>query len=814
MRTLQRAQAALEAADDFSGAAIVGAAAVLALKRAAVLRVLADAERGANSTTPEAPSPRADQFAAAGQWVDADDEPSFVRQAAVAESAGAEPADAIDNSGSPGWGEQQPVSSLAPLSENSTSSHRNGRPPSLQLPAAIVKEEGATSAAAPSVLRANVPSIADFQIIRPISKGAFGRVYLARKKATGDSFAVKVQRKDKALGRGASAKRVMSERDILVHADHPFVVKLFFCFQSRHNLYLVMEYLAGGDLHALLKRVGFLEEQLASIYLAEIVLGLEYLHEVLGIVHRDLKPENVLLSTSGHIKLTDFGLSWARVGNVGAENRSATTDDAARASILATQSSPPSIPTAPPAPVDTSAPAAESEDAHSNSQNARASRCFSVVGSPHYVAPEVLRATGHSTPVDWWALGVIAFELLTGRLPFGNGSISNVQDSVLAGDIKWPAGKEAQRISGVARDLISRLLMLHVKERLGTVRGALEVREHDFFRAVSWADLLRHNSFYIPLPTDAEAGPGAPQPSPPSPATGGPPTSPQSPIGSPERGFAGGSGRLSFGKGSFGEDGHSSLAHDPLASHLLAGPGHPDETQLRGSGERGAGGGLRVPLEAASPASNQLLNFDYISSSNLMRINEEAKQNAGSVSHHDACKVCKLHTLHLTDAWIAVSDFEAPPAPFVDVPLREAVAEGGIELTFKENLVRITAVADERLQAERGIEVWFKNESAPVSGLTHWGTYSYARWWKGLAAQYTDAMASESVAEPLYSYAELEHEDAGPVRVLLGAARTGGRVKFCLGKAKAFGIKRTVHRISFAHEELVGKRTTITWEND
>ena len=85
-----------------------------------------------------------------------------------------------------------------------------------------------------------------------------------------------------------------------------------------------------------------------------------------------------------------------------------------------------------------------------------------------------------------------------------------------------------------------------------------------------------------------------------------------------------------------------------------------------------------------------------------MRINEEAKQNAGSVSHHDACKVCKLHTLHLTDAWIAVSDFEAPPAPFVDVPLREAVAEGGIELTFKENLVRITAVADERLQAERG----------------------------------------------------------------------------------------------------------------
>ena len=155
-------------------------------------------------------------------------------------------------------------------------------------------------AASRPMARTHVPSIADFQIIRPISKGAFGRVYLARKKSTGDFFAVKVQRKDKALGRGASAKRVMSERDILVKADHPFVVKLFFCFQvwalhtspctpphtylhphcdrlspphalfcsqSRHNLYLVMEYLAGGDLHALLTRVGFLEEQVCALAL-------------------------------------------------------------------------------------------------------------------------------------------------------------------------------------------------------------------------------------------------------------------------------------------------------------------------------------------------------------------------------------------------------------------------------------------------------------------------------------------------------------------------------------------------------------------
>ena len=160
----------------------------------------------------------------------------------------------------------------------------------------------------------------------------------------GDFFAVKVQRKDAAFARGAHAKRVLAERDILVQADHPFIVKLFYSFQSRHNLYLVMEFLAGGeectmhrilgclpknafkllsalcvvniawhpgDLRVLMKRVGRLAEQLACIYLAEIVLGLEYLHDVLGIVHRDLKPENVLLSSTGHIKLSDFGLSWA-----------------------------------------------------------------------------------------------------------------------------------------------------------------------------------------------------------------------------------------------------------------------------------------------------------------------------------------------------------------------------------------------------------------------------------------------------------------------------------------------------------------------
>jgi len=187
-----------------------------------------------------------------------------------------------------------------------------------------------------------------------------------------------VQRKDKCLVEIDHAKRVMSERDILVQADNPFVVKLFFCFQSKHNLYLVMEYLAGGDLHALLKRVGRLEEPLARIYLAEMVLGLQYLHETLGIVHRDLKPENILISSSGHIKLTDFGLSWTKLGMSHA-----------------------------PGSAQREPPGASSLARGGGGGGGGRSRCYSVVGSPHYVAPEVVLGSGHSTPVDWWALGVV-----------------------------------------------------------------------------------------------------------------------------------------------------------------------------------------------------------------------------------------------------------------------------------------------------------------------------------------------------------------------------------------------------------------------
>jgi serine/threonine protein kinase len=157
------------------------------------------------------------------------------------------------------------------------------------------------------------PSIKDFEILKPISKGAFGSVYLAKKKATGDCYAIKVLKKSDMVAKN-QVMNVRSERMILARVDSPFVVKLFYSFQSKDNLYLVMEYLNGGDCSALLKAVGNLDEPWARRYAAEVILALEYLHER-GIIHRDLKPDNLLIDCHGHLKLTDFGLS--RVGFLG-----------------------------------------------------------------------------------------------------------------------------------------------------------------------------------------------------------------------------------------------------------------------------------------------------------------------------------------------------------------------------------------------------------------------------------------------------------------------------------------------------------------
>ncbi|KAJ6846826.1 putative serine/threonine protein kinase IREH1 [Iris pallida] len=313
-------------------------------------------------------------------------------------------------------------------------------------------------------------TIDDFEIIKPISRGAFGRVFLAKKRKTGDLFAIKVLRKADTIRKNA-VESILAERDILISVRNPFVVRFFYSFTSRENLYLVMEYLNGGDLYSLLRNLGCLDEEVARVYIAEVVLALEYLHS-LRVVHRDLKPDNLLIAHDGHIKLTDFGLS--KVGLIN------STDDLSGPAVSGTSLLGEDEPQV-------------SVSEHLNQRKRRKKR--SAVGTPDYLAPEILLGTGHGTSADWWSVGVILFELIVGIPPFNAEHPQTIFDNILNRKIPWPGVPE--EMSFEAFDLIDRLLTEDPHQRLGA-RGASEVKQHVFFKNISWDTLARQKAAFVP----------------------------------------------------------------------------------------------------------------------------------------------------------------------------------------------------------------------------------------------------------------------------------------------------------------------------
>ncbi|PIA26624.1 hypothetical protein AQUCO_09100055v1 [Aquilegia coerulea] len=313
-------------------------------------------------------------------------------------------------------------------------------------------------------------SIDDFEIIKPISRGAFGRVFLAKKRTTGDLFAIKVLKKADMIRKNA-VESILAERDILISVRNPFVVRFFYSFTCRDNLYLVMEYLNGGDLYSLLRNLGCLDEDVARVYIAEIVLALEYLHS-LRVVHRDLKPDNLLIAHDGHLKLTDFGLS--KVGLIN------STDDLSGPAVSVT----------------TLLGEEESElsvSEHLNQRERRQKR--SAVGTPDYLAPEILLGTGHGTTADWWSVGVILFELIVGIPPFNADHPQTIFDNILNRKIPWP--RVPEEMSFEAEDLIDRLLTEDPNQRLGA-NGASEVKQHVFFKDINWDTLARQKAAFVP----------------------------------------------------------------------------------------------------------------------------------------------------------------------------------------------------------------------------------------------------------------------------------------------------------------------------
>ncbi|KAM6971780.1 microtubule-associated serine/threonine-protein kinase 1 [Aplochiton taeniatus] len=296
------------------------------------------------------------------------------------------------------------------------------------------------------------PSEEDFQTIKLISNGAYGAVYLVRHRETRQRFAMKKINKQNLILRN-QIQQAFVERDILTFAENPFVVSMFCSFETRRHLCMVMEYVEGGDCATLLKNIGALPVELTRMYFAETVLALEYLHNY-GIVHRDLKPDNLLITSMGHIKLTDFGLS--KMGLM-----SLTTN---------------------------------LYEGHIE-KDAREFLDKQVCGTPEYIAPEVILRQGYGKPVDWWAMGIILYEFLVGCVPFFGDTPEELFGQVITDDIVWPTGEEA--LPADAQSLISTLLQTNPLMRLGT-GGAFEVKQHPFFTELDWNSVLRQKAEFIP----------------------------------------------------------------------------------------------------------------------------------------------------------------------------------------------------------------------------------------------------------------------------------------------------------------------------
>ncbi|KAI1102303.1 Pkinase-domain-containing protein [Jackrogersella minutella] len=305
-------------------------------------------------------------------------------------------------------------------------------------------------------------SPASFDKIKLIGKGDVGKVYLVREKKSSRLYAMKVLSKKEMIKRN-KIKRALAEQEILATSNHPFIVTLYHSFQSEDHLYLCMEYCSGGEFfRALQTRPGkCIPEDDARFYAAEVTAALEYLH-LMGFIYRDLKPENILLHQSGHIMLSDFDLS--KQSDPGGKPTMIMGKNGASTSSLPT--------------IDTKSCIANF-------------RTNSFVGTEEYIAPEVIKGSGHTSAVDWWTLGILIYEMLYGTTPFKGKNRNATFANILREEIPFPEHSGAPQISNLCKSLIRKLLIKDETRRLGARAGASDIKGHPFFRTTQWA-LIRH----------------------------------------------------------------------------------------------------------------------------------------------------------------------------------------------------------------------------------------------------------------------------------------------------------------------------------
>lgn len=350
----------------------------------------------------------------------------------------------------------------------------------------------AAAALAEAVAREGKLRLRQFQRLRQLGSGDVGQVDLVSLGGNlGPRYALKSLEKQEMVDRN-KVGRVKTEERILGAVDHPFLANCYAQLQTDTHLHFVLEYCSGGELYALLnaqpgKR---LPEAAVRFYAAEVLLALQYLH-LQGFVYRDLKPENILLHASGHIKLTDFDLSYCQSKTT---PRLIPTADVPSVAAVSSSSSP------------SNAGENNSDDAAAAAPAQRTpppfllaalpeGRANSFVGTEEYLAPEVISGAGHDAMVDWWSFGILIYELLFGVTPFRGSRRDATFENVLKRELGFPS---APAVSAEARDLMRRLLAKAPGERLGAAAGADEVKQHPWFASIDWALIRNQNPPYVP----------------------------------------------------------------------------------------------------------------------------------------------------------------------------------------------------------------------------------------------------------------------------------------------------------------------------